>query len=105
MSKMKNVISIVILAVLPFVGCIVYFSVRLCASVMVFDPANTFGSVRLHLGLCMLILGVFMVLEFFTAKIFCWESCACRYIVIGILLTHLVLAYFWASTITVSLKP
>lgn len=42
MSKMKNVISIVILAVLPFIGCIVYFSVRIRANVMVFDPANTY---------------------------------------------------------------
>ncbi len=81
MSKMKNVISIVILAVLPFIGCIVYFSARTRANVMAFDPANTFGSVRLQLGLCMVILGIFMVLEFFTAKIFCGESWARRLIV------------------------
>ena len=42
MSKMKNVISIVILAVLPFIGCIVYFSARTRANVMAFDPTNTY---------------------------------------------------------------
>lgn len=97
MSKMKNVISIVILAVLPFIGCIVYFSARTRANVMAFDPANTFGSVRLQLGLCMVILGIFMVLEFFTAKIFFGESWPRRLIAIGILLAHLVLSYFCSS--------